>query len=87
MNFVIAHKASVVYDDGMAGLVEAICGAIETSGTTRYRISKDTGISQTQLCRVMSGERGLSIGALETLAEYLELEIVMRPKQRRQKGR
>ena len=87
MNFMIAQQASMPYDDGMAGLLDAICGAIETSGTTRYRISKDTGISQTQLCRVMSGERGLSIGALETLAEYLELEIVMRPKQRRQKGR
>ena len=86
MNFVIAHKASVVYDDGMAGLLDAICGAIETSGTTRYRIAQDTGISQTQLCRVISGERGLSIDALETLADYLELEIVMRPKRRR-KGR
>ncbi len=38
---------------------------------------------------LMSGERGLSIDALEQLAEYLGLEIVIRPKRRRRsnKGR
>ncbi len=82
-----AHKASVVYGDGMAGLLDAVCGAIETSGKTRYRIAVDTGISQTQLCRLMTGERGLSVGALEMLVDYLGLEIVMRPKRRRRKGR
>ena len=74
------------YDNGMAGLLDAICGAIETSGKTRYRIGKDTGMSQAHLCRLMTGERGLSIDALETLADYLGLEIVMRPRRRRQKG-
>ena len=71
----------------MSGLLDAICGAIETSGKTRYRIGKDAGISQPHLCRLMTGERGLSIDALETLADYLELEIVMRPKRRQRKGR
>jgi len=82
----IAQQATMTYDDGMAGLLDAICGAIETSETTRYRIAKDTGISPSQLCRLLTGERGLSIAALETLADYLGLEIVMRPKRRR-KGR
>ena len=72
---------------GMAQILDAICDAIEASEKTRYRIAKDTGISQTQLSRLMSGERGLSIAALETLADYLGLEIVMRPKRRRRKGR
>ena len=58
----------------------------EHGPASRGKIAQDTGISQTQLCRVISGERGLSIDALETLADYLELEIVMRPKRRR-KGR
>ncbi len=72
---------------GMAQILDAICDAIEASEKTRYRIAKDTGISQTQLSRLVSGERGLSIAALETLADYLGLEIVMRPKRRRRKGR
>lgn len=71
----------------MGRIHDAICNAIEGSDKTRYRISKDTGISQTQLSRVMSGERGLSIDALERLADYLGLEITMRPKQRRRRGR
>ena len=70
----------------MARVLDAICDAIEASDKTRYRIAKDTGISQTQLSRLMSGERGLSIDALELLADYLGLEIIMRPKRRR-KGR
>lgn len=71
----------------MTRILDAICNAIEGSDRTRYRIAKDTGISQTQLSRLMSGERGLSIDALERLADYLGLEITMRPKQRRRKGR
>ncbi len=71
---------------GMARILDAICDAIEASDKTRYRIAKDTAISQTQLSRLMSGERGLSIDALETLADYLGLEIVIRPA-KRAKGR
>ena len=71
----------------MGRILDAICNAIEGSDKTRYRIAKDTGISQTQLSRLMSGERGLSIDALETLADYFGLEIVMRPKRRRRQDR
>ena len=81
----IGQVASTIL--GMARILDAICEAIEASDTTRYRIAKDTGISQIQLSRLMSGERGLSIDALETLADYLGLEIVMIPKRRRRKGR
>jgi len=71
----------------MTRILDAICNAIEGSDKTRYRISKDTGISQTQLSRLMSGERGLSIDTLERLADYLGWEITIRPKQRRRRGR
>lgn len=50
---------------------------------SRYEISKRTGIDQSALTRFMSGERGLSMEALDTLAEYLELDIISR---RRSKG-
>ena len=72
---------------GMVRLLDAICEAIETSGKTRYGIAKDTGISQTQLSRLMSAERGLSIDTLERLAEYLDLEIVIRKRRKRPAAR
>jgi transcriptional regulator with XRE-family HTH domain len=67
-------------------LLKAIRTAIESSEVTRYRIAKDTGISQPQLSRLMGGKAGLSIEALERLADYLGLEIIIRPKRQR-KGR
>ncbi len=70
----------------MGRLLDEIRDAIEASGKTRYRIAQESGIAESMLSRLMSGERGLSIDALETLADYLGLEIVMRPKRRR-KGR
>lgn len=71
----------------MGRLLDEIRDAIEASGKTRYRIAQESGIAQSVLSRLMSGERGLSIEALETLADYLGLEIIMRPKRRRRKGR
>lgn len=49
--------------------------AIETCGMSRYRISKETGIDESTLSRFMSGERGLTMKALDILAEFLELNI------------
>lgn len=51
---------------------------IEASGESRYEIAKQTGIDQSALSRFMSGERGLSMTVLDTLADYLELDIVSR---------
>lgn len=83
---VVDFKASTGYTWGMEMLLEAIRKAIKTGKVTRYRIAKDTGISQPQLSRLMGGKGGLSIEALERLADYLGLEIIIRPKRRR-KGR
>ena len=71
----------------MGRLLDGIRDAIEASDKTRYRIAQESGIAESVLSRLMSGERGLSIDALETLADYFGLEIVMRPKHRRRKGR
>ena len=67
----------------MAPILDDIRKAIKASGKSRYRISKDTGISQGQLSELMAGTKGLSIEALERLADYLKLEIVIRPKGRK----
>ena len=70
----------------MGRILEEIRRAVEASGKTRYRIAKESGVAESQLCRLVSGERGLSVESVERLAECLGLEIVIRPKRRR-KGR
>lgn len=69
----------------MGQILDEIRTAIAAGHRSRYRIAKDLDISQAQLSRVMSGERGLSIDTLERLSDYLGLEIVIRPKRRRTK--
>ena len=83
---IIAIRQVCRYNDGMAEILEQIRRMIEASGKTRYRIAKESGIAQSQLSRLMSGERGLSVETLQTLANYLQLEIVIRPKRRRKDG-
>ncbi|OHB70154.1 MAG: hypothetical protein A2V70_14840 [Planctomycetes bacterium RBG_13_63_9] len=51
--------------------------AIDDSGLTRYRISKETGISETALALFYNGQRGLSMKALNALGEYLQLTITL----------
>ena len=55
---------------------------VDTCGISRYEIAKQTGIDDSALSRFMTGERGLSMTALDTLGKLLDFEIVMhRPKQ------
>lgn len=70
----------------MERMLERLRAAIEASGKTRYRIAKESGIAQSQLSRLMSGERGLSVKSLERLADCLALEVLIRPKHRRKGG-
>lgn len=62
--------------------------AIEGSGLSRYEIAKASGVSEAALSRFMSGERGLTTGTLDRLADVLGLEVVTRRgrSERKQKG-
>ena len=51
--------------------------AIDDSGMSRYRISKESGISETALALFYNGQRGLSMKALNALGKCLELKIVL----------
>lgn len=51
--------------------------AIDDSGLTRYRISKESGISESALALFYNGQRGLSMDALNALGECLQLKIVL----------
>lgn len=65
-------------------LTEQLQQAIDASGKTRYRISKDTGISQSVLSLFCNGQRGLSLAAVDVLVSYLDLELTPRkPRERK----
>lgn len=64
-------------------LLNELREAIESAGVSRYRISIESGVSQSHLSRFMSGESGCSVENAEKIAEALGLEIVLRPKQRK----
>ena len=70
------------YNVGMAKkgtkpLTDQLRQAIDESGLTRYRIAKETGISESALSQFYNGHRGLSMGALNALGEYLQLRITL----------
>jgi len=69
----------------MASAMEQIRGAIRQGRKSRYQISQETGVPQSQLCRVVNNGYGLSLRALELVAGSLGLEVVLR--RRRRKGR
>lgn len=69
----------------MSRILQQIRKAIEASDKTRYRLSKETGIAQSQLSRLMSGQAGLSYENLEKLADALGLEIIIRPAKRKER--
>ncbi len=60
--------------------------AIAESGVTRYRISQATGVSEAVLSRFMNSKVGLSMATVDTICEYLELELVARQKSKAKKG-
>jgi len=59
-------------------LSDQVRRAVDACGASRYRISKATGLSQSQLSRFMAGHIGLSMHALDVLADVLGLDVVAR---------
>jgi len=60
---------------------------IRSAGVTPYQIAKDTGVSNAALSRFLSGERGLSAKALDTLGDYFGWEVTARGPQGRATGK
>ena len=56
-------------------LTDQIRQAIDDSGVTRYRIAKETGVSEATLSKFYLGQRGLSMEALNALGDCLQLTI------------
>jgi len=66
----MTHKALAEFSEQMRQLVREC-------GQSRYRISKDTGISQAILSKFVNGE-GMSFKTLDKLAAYLNWEVRQR---------
>lgn len=60
----------------MATISEKIRQAIVEADVSRYRIAQDTGLDEATLCRFIGGERGLSMMAIDRLAEYFGYKLV-----------
>lgn len=71
----------------MDPLVEQLIVAIQESGQTRYEIAKGSGVAQSQLSRLVHGENRMSIDNIELIADYLGLEVALRPKQKPKRKR
>ena len=61
-------------------ILETMVKAIKKSGCSRYKISCDTGVDASVLHRIVNGG-SCSIQTVDTLCEYLSLEL--RPKTKR----
>ena len=59
-------------------MTDVLKAAIEESGLSRYRIAKDTGLTEPSLCRFMQGRTSLRLDKADVLAEYLGLELTKR---------
>jgi transcriptional regulator with XRE-family HTH domain len=66
----------------MSTFSEALKEAIRSSGTSRYAIARETGLSQSLLCRFPQGTRGLSLESIDRLMDALGLEIRHRERER-----
>ena len=61
--------------------------AVNASDRTRYRICKDADIDQATLSRFMHRKSGLSMEAIDRLAETLGLELQPKQPARKPKGK
>ena len=57
-------------------LSEQLREIIEGGPVTRYRISKETGIDASQLCRFVAGKGDMSLTTLDKIGELLRLRFV-----------
>ena len=57
-------------------LSDQVRRAVDASGLSRYRISKELGVAESTMSRFMSGQGGLSLANLDALADLLGLDIV-----------
>lgn len=84
---IVVITQRIGYALGMGRLTDAISEAVRASDQSAYAIAKGSGVARSQLSRMMRGQSGMNVDSVERLADYLELEIVIRPKRRTRKAK
>ena len=69
----------------MSTFSEQLQEAIRRSGTSRYVIARESGLSQALLCRFLQGTRGLSLASIDKLTDVLGLDVLVKPRERGRK--
>lgn len=62
-------------------IIETIRKHINKCGKTRYRISKETGVGEDQLCRIMQGKT-CTVETADILLKYFGLTIAKKDKRK-----
>lgn len=62
-------------------IIEIIRTNIKSCGKTRYRIAKETGVGEDQLCRIVQG-RTCTVETADILLKYFGLTISKKAKKR-----
>jgi hypothetical protein len=60
-------------------LLDTMKQAIRDSGISRRQIALGTDISESQLCLVMQGKRGITVGKVERILLFLGYSIEITP--------
>ena len=63
-------------------IMEILREHIRSCGKSRYRISKDTGVEEAALCRMMQGG-GCYSDTADKLCEYFGLELVQKKRKKK----
>lgn len=66
----------------MAKLSESIREAIRKSPLTQAEISRQTGISEGQISGFLKGTRGLTLATLDSLCEFLGVQIITKTRRK-----
>jgi len=67
---------------------EQLKEAILNADVSRYRIAKETGLTEASLSRFLNDVAGLSLDSIDKIGDYLELDITTRErKPRKRKGK
>jgi predicted XRE-type DNA-binding protein len=56
-------------------LTDQLRCAIDASPLSRYRICQELGINQSSMSRFMHRQAGLTVDALDALADFLDLQL------------
>ncbi len=70
----------------MSTVNNTLRAAIEKSEKSRYRLSKETGIEQSQLSRFMYGTAHIGVERIEELAKALGYELIMRKRVKKRRN-